>query len=32
VLTDGRVKCWGQNNVGQLGLGDQVREHSGNIQ
>ena len=22
LLDDGRVKCWGQNNLGQLGLGD----------
>ncbi len=24
ALDDGRVKCWGYNNVGQLGLGDRV--------
>ncbi|WP_437946518.1 hypothetical protein WME98_37470 [Sorangium sp. So ce296] len=24
LLTDGRVKCWGRNHVGQLGLGDSL--------
>jgi alpha-tubulin suppressor-like RCC1 family protein len=24
VLSDGRIKCWGLNNYGQLGLGDKV--------
>lgn len=25
VLTDGRVKCWGHNGYGQLGIGDRAR-------
>jgi Regulator of chromosome condensation (RCC1) repeat len=27
ILDDNRVKCWGYNSYGQLGLGDDVNSH-----